>query len=459
MVKKKLILVLTLFMLAFVIKAQPKTNKITRVLFVFDASNSMKSQFDGKAKMEHAKKLFNSLIDSLSKLKNYEFALRMYGSTVKYPPGDCNDTKLIIPFSKNNIPAIKAKVNAAKPTGITPIEHSLISSANDFPDNKNINTIILITDGIEECGGDPCAARQKLYEKGIIFKPCIIGIGLSKEQAKSFECVGNYFSYDENPNIVSTVVNTVSTQTMNKTSVQVNLLDLGYKPNETNVNMTFYDEKSGVPIYNYVHSINKFGNPDTVLLDEFRTYKLVAHTIPPVEKSGITLSAGIHNIIALDAPQGLLELKRETGIYNFNEKVKCIIRKKGEMNTLHVQPMNTMEKYIVGQYDLEVLTLPRTYLYDVSIQQTLLKTIYIEDAGMLKVKCKEAGDGCIMQEVKGVLKWVCNLDGKTEQTFYLQPGDYRITYRSKTLKQSIYTIEKKFTVISNQIVNVDLFKQ
>lgn len=458
MVKKKLLLVLTLFMLAFVINAQPKTNKITRILFVFDASNSMKSQFDGKAKMDHAKKLFNSLIDSLSKLKNYEFALRMYGSTVKYPPGDCNDTKLIIPFSKNNIPAIKAKVNAAKPTGITPIEHSLISSANDFPDSKNINTIILITDGIEECGGDPCAARQKLYEKGIIFKPCIIGIGLTKEQAKSFECVGNYFSYDDNPNIVSTVVNTVSTQTMNKTSVQVNLLDLGYKPNETNVNMTFYDEKSGMPIYNYIHSINRFGNPDTVLLDEFRTYKLVAHTIPPVEKSGITLSAGIHNIIALDAPQGLLELKREIGIYNFNEKVKCIVRKKGEMNTLHVQPMNTMEKYIVGQYDLEVLTLPRTYLHDVSIQQTLLKTIYVEDAGMLKVKCKEAGDGCIVQEVKGVLKWVCNLDGKTDQTFYLQPGDYRITYRSKTLKKSIYTIEKKFTVVSNQIVNVDLFK-
>jgi len=446
-------------MLAFVMKAQPKTNKITRVLFVFDASNSMKSQFDGKAKMDHAKKLFNSLIDSLGKLKNYEFALRMYGSTVKYPPGDCNDTKLMVPFSKNNIAVIKAKVNAAKPTGITPIEHSLISSANDFPDNKNINTIILITDGIEECGGDPCAARQKLYEKGIIFKPCIIGIGLTKEQAKSFECVGNYFSYDENPNIVSTVVNTVSTQTMNKTSVQVNLLDLGYKPSETNVNMTFYDEKSGMPIYNYVHSINKFGNPDTVLLDEFRTYKLVAHTIPPVEKTGITLSAGIHNIIALDAPQGLLELKRETGIYNFNEKVKCIIRKKGEMNTLHVQPMNTMEKYIVGQYDLEILTLPRTYLYDVSIQQTLLKTIYVEDAGMLKVKCKETGDGCIMQEVKGVLKWVCNIDSKTDQTFYLQPGDYRITYRSKTLKQSIYTIEKKFTVISNQVVNVDLFKQ
>ncbi len=151
---------------------------MTRVLFVFDASNSMKSIYDGKPRIDHAKLLFNRLIDSLSKQKNYEFALRMYGSTVKYPPGDCNDSKLIIPFGKNNIATIKAKVAAAQPTGITPIEHSLTQSANDFPDAKAINTIILITDGIEECGGDPCAAKQKLYEKGIIFKPCIIGMGI-----------------------------------------------------------------------------------------------------------------------------------------------------------------------------------------------------------------------------------------------------------------------------------------
>src|SRR6202008_3688510 len=149
-----LIFIMCLFVLE--INAQAKPAKITRVLFVFDASNSMKSIYDGKARIDHAKILFNSLIDSLGKKKNYEFALRMYGSVVKYPPGDCNDSKLVVPFAKNNMAQIKEAVAAAKPTGIPPIEPSLTQSADDFPDNNNINTIILITDGIEECSGDPC---------------------------------------------------------------------------------------------------------------------------------------------------------------------------------------------------------------------------------------------------------------------------------------------------------------
>src|ERR1017187_2003491 len=149
-------------------------SQTTRVLFVFDASNSMKTMYDGKPRIEQAKLLFYKFIDSLNHLKNYEFALRIYGNTVKYPPGDCNDSKLEVPFAKNNIQKIKDIIKTIQPTGITPIEHSLTQAANDFPDTKAINTIILITDGIEECGGDPCKAKLALQEKGIILKPCII---------------------------------------------------------------------------------------------------------------------------------------------------------------------------------------------------------------------------------------------------------------------------------------------
>lgn len=453
---RKLFAILLLLICTVVLAQKKETSRTTRVLFVFDASNSMKSMYDGKPRIEHAKILFNRFIDSLSKFKNYEFALRMYGSVTKYPPGDCNDSKLIVPFGKNNIAQIKAQVAAAKPTGITPIEHSLTQSADDFPDNNSVNTIILITDGIEECSGDPCAAKQKLYEKGIIFKPCIIGIGLTEEQAKSFDCVGNYFSY-ENENVFTNVVEVVTSQKMGKTSVQVNLLDLGNKPTETNVNMTFYDERSGEAVYNYVHSMNYKGNPDTVLLDDFRTYTLVAHTIPPVQKTGITLNPGIHNIIALDAPQGLLEIKRDQGFYNYNENIRCIIRKNGDMKTLNVQNINGYEKYIVGAYDIEVLTLPRTHFKNVQIQQTLLKTLNVADAGQVKIKVKESGDGCIMLEENNELKWVCNLDTKNEQIFNLQPGKYRVTYRSKSTKQTLLTIEKKFTVDSGVSQVIDMF--
>lgn len=449
------ILILTI---GYLLIANRSSSQTTRVLFVFDASNSMKTIYDGKPRIEKAKELFYKFIDSLNHLKNYQFALRIYGNTVKYPPGDCNDSHLEVPFAKNNIQKIKDVIKTIQPTGITPIEHSLTQAANDFPDTKAINTIILITDGIEECGGDPCKAKLALQEKGIILKPCIIGIGLTIEQAKAFDCVGNYFSY-EDKEAFSKTLDYVTTQTLNRTTAQVNLLDVSSKPIETNVNMTFYNEKTGDIMYNYVHSINLKGNPDTIPMDETKQYTIVVNTIPPKQAEHVKLNIGTHNIIPIDAPQGGLIIKRGVGICNNNDKVKCIIREGGKMQTLHVLNFNAYEKFIVGDYDAEIITLPRTYLKDINILQTITKSIDIPDAGQVKITTPDLGDGCILQEVNGELIWVCNLrTNKTVQEYNLQPGNYRVTFRSKTLKQSIYTIERKFTVKSDQQLAVDLYR-
>ena len=430
---------------------------LTRVLFVFDASNSMKTKHKNTTRIQGAKELFYKFLDSLNKQKNIQFALRMYGHTVKYPPGDCKDSKLVVPFGKNNVALIKSKVAEAKPTGITPIEHSLTESANDFPDAKSVNMIILITDGIEDCEGDPCKARMKLMEKGIVFKPFIIGIGLTVEQIKTFECVGDYFDFD-NANLVKDISSIISKQKLNKTSAQVNLLDSKSFPSETNVNMTFYNKATGNYVYNYMHTLNQKGNPDTLYLDDFPTYKVIAHTIPPTESKEIKLSQGKHTIIPIDAPQGFIELRRPAGVYNFNEKIKSIVRKSnGNMQTLNVQQMNTLEKYIVGSYDLEILTLPRTYINGIKVEQSQTKLIELPNAGLLTVKALDNGDGSIYKDTKK-LEWVCNLNATTSQTYYLQPGNYRIEWRAKSLKGSIYTIEKKFTVRSDVETKVELYK-
>jgi Ca-activated chloride channel family protein len=438
-------------------QAKPKAAKQTRILFVFDASKSMIAKYQDMTRMDGAKNLFYKFIDTLGKDKTMQFALRMYGHTVKYPPGDCKDSKLVVPFSANNLALIKQKVSEAKPTGITPIEHSLTEAANDFTDNKTNNIVIIITDGIEECGGDPCKARQKLMEKGIVFKPFIIGIGLTPEQIKTFECVGTFYNY-EDASAFSTISNIIQHQKLNKTTAQVNLLDATSRPNETNVNTTFYDVARKEYKYNYVHTINFQGNPDTLYLDDFPTYKVVAQTIPPTESKEIKLSQGRHTIIAIDAPQGYLNIRRNDGAYNFNEKVKCVIRKTGDMATLNVQPLNSTEKYITGNYDMEVLTLPRIYITQSAIEQSKTKIIDIPNAGVLQVKCLEAGDGSILLKRNGRLEWVCNLSAQTLQTFYLQPGSYVATWRAKALKGSIYTIEKKFTITSDNQTVVEFFK-
>ncbi len=444
--------------LSFFTSAQKKPAvKFTRILFVFDASKSMIAKHENTTRMDGAKNLFFKFIDSLSKDKTLQFALRMYGHTVKYPPGDCKDSKLIVPFGINNIALIKEKVKAASPTGITPIEHSLTESANDFKDNKTNNVVILITDGIEECGGDPCNARQKLMEKGIIFKPFIIGIGLTPEQIKTFECVGTFYDYDDQTTF-NNITNIIQQQKLNKTSSQVNLLDSKSFPSETNVNLTFYDVAKKEYKYNYIHTLNYQNNPDTLYIDDFPTYKVIAHTIPQTESKEVKLVQGKHTIIPIDAPQGFLTINRPNGVYNFNERIKCVVRKANDMQTINVQILNATEKYITGKYDIEILTLPRIYMNDNVIEQSKTKTIDIPNAGVLQIKCLEAGDGCILVNRNNKLEWVCNLSTQTLQTYHLQPGNYVTTWRAKALKGSIYTVEKKFTITSDNQTIVEFYR-
>jgi Ca-activated chloride channel family protein len=245
---------------------------------------------------------------------------------------------------------------------------------------------------------------------------------------------------------------------MNRTTVQVNLLDQAGNPTETNVNMSFYDKFSGNLRYDYIHTINAAGNPDTLTLDASPSYNLVVHTIPPLEKTNIKLVMGKHNIIALDAPQGKLEIRRPNGTYNFNYRMKCLVRKHGESIILNAQELNAEERYLVGGYDLEILTLPRIYKSDVSVIQSHSTPIEIEGAGELKLLTGEAGSGSIYLEEHGDMHWVCNLDAnQTIQNYYLQPGNYRVEFRARNKRESAYSMEKRFQIVADKSLTVSLY--
>jgi len=429
---------------------------ITRVLLIFDASNSMSGKWQGKEKISIAKDLAFQLIDSLIKIPNVQLALRVYGATVKYPPGDCKDSKLVIPFKTNNIKEIKNLITSLKPTGITPIEYSLIQSVEDFPDNTSLNNIIIITDGIEECKGDPCKARQYLESKGIIFKPFIIGIGLNTQEAQSFNCVGKYIDAQQ-ADVFKNISDVLIQQKLNKTTVQVNLLDIAGRPIETNVALTFYDAKKNTYLYNYIHSLNELNNPDTLTLPSHISYKVIAHTIPASESNTIELNEGHHNIIPINTPQGALNIQREKGVFNFNEKVRVAVRDKKTKQIVNVQNINSIEKYLVGEYELNILTLPKI-TRDILIEPAKTQTISIPSAGELKIQTLEPGDGSILIiKENGQLEWVTNLTKDTQQTFHLLPGKYKIVWRSKSLRSSIYTIQKDIEIKPHQSFLVKMY--
>ncbi len=213
-VYQKILPILVLFMTLNVSAQTPKT----RILFVLDGSGSMYAKMGTDNRITVAKRLLTRLVDSLKYQDELELALRVYGHQSLKTDRNCKDTRLEVPFSPNNHLIIKDKIKTIRPKGTTLIAYSLQEAAYDFPKNPNVrNVIILITDGIEECDGDPCAISTALQKQGVVLRPFIIGLGLTAEFKTQFECVGRYFEA-ETENDFEDVLNVVISQAINNTS-------------------------------------------------------------------------------------------------------------------------------------------------------------------------------------------------------------------------------------------------
>jgi Ca-activated chloride channel family protein len=416
----------------------------------------MNARWQSDTRINVAKRILTNVVDSLEHVPNVEMALRVFGHQKNFPPIDCKDSKLEIPFAPRNGRRIVSKIKGLVPRGGTPIAYSLEMAADDFPPCDNCrNIIILITDGIEECGGDPCAASDFLQRRGIALKPFIIGIGEDFSQA--FGCVGRYFDASQEEEFI-TAFNVVISQALESTTVQVNLFDANNKPSETNVNMTFSDYFSGSIKYNYVHAINVRGVSDTITLDPLVTYRMTVQSIPPVILDSIVLVPGKHNVISADIPQGQLRLIMSAGSTAAQARhTPCIIRKHGEMETVHIQNLNYIERYLVGNYDIEILTTPRINLSDIRIDQSTITTVEVPRPGIAVIQKSAEGYASLYVEDNEGMKLIYNMNEKERiETINLQPGRYRVVLRSRFIHRSSATMERIFTVESGKTTTVKL---
>lgn len=427
----------------------------TRILFLLDASGSMYAEMGRDTRMDVAKRLLSKMVDSLRNTPNLEIALRVYGHQTTKDKQNCRDTKLEIPFGKNNHDAMKVKLREIRPLGTTLIAYSLQEAAFDFPqDNRSRNVIILITDGLEECNGDPCAVSEALQRRGVILRPFIIGVGLDKEFGRQFECIGRFFDATTEEGF-DDVLKVVISQAINNTTLQVNLLDQSGRAIETDVNMTFYDNHTGRVTDNFIHTLNNNGVPDTINLDPVNRYNIVVHTLPPVKKEGVEIIAGRHNIVAISAPQGGLKL-RVNGVTNYN-RLQCIVKKAGTHEVVNVQDFNTMDKYIVGNYDIEILSTPRIYEYDIKIKQTDVTVVEIDQPGKLNFYSRLGVTGAIYRMKNNKLEWVININnGSSSQIIVLQPGMYKLICRANIDKRIIATKRVDFEIKSGQVTPLNV---
>ncbi|RWI16199.1 VWA domain-containing protein [Mesorhizobium sp.] len=181
-----------------------------RVVIVLDASGSMWAQIDGKPKLEIARQSLRTVLQSVPADK--EIGFMAYGHREK---GSCEDIELIVPPQAGSAAAVSAAADSLKFIGKTPLTSAVRQAAEALKYTEDKATVILITDGLETCKGDPCALGRELRAAGVDFTVNVVGFGLTADEGKQVACLadntgGKYIQASDEKALQDALVETIA---------------------------------------------------------------------------------------------------------------------------------------------------------------------------------------------------------------------------------------------------------
>lgn len=185
---RKFIFMLTAAVALFCFASGLWASEQTYMILILDGSGSMWGQIDGKAKITIAKEVMNELIDELP--GDLNVGLTAYGHRRE---GDCLDVEQLLLPGPVDKAELKRLVDGISPKGKTPIAFSLTETAEQMKSLEGERVIVLVTDGIESCDGDPCRVARELAEAGVVTKIHIVGFDLTEEAMTQLGCIADPF--------------------------------------------------------------------------------------------------------------------------------------------------------------------------------------------------------------------------------------------------------------------------
>jgi len=188
MKKVSVVIVCTFLLLVGVDSASAVDVNGYNVEIILDASGSMAGNVGGQSKMSIAKSSLGAVINSIP--ESVFVGLRAYGHTSGVDAKNCTDTQLLYPIGKVDKTSLTSKINSLSPMGWTPIDYSLRQAKNDFPATSEYGKmIILVSDGEETCGGDPCAAAKEMVSSGFDVVINTVGFDVDNKTEQQLKCI------------------------------------------------------------------------------------------------------------------------------------------------------------------------------------------------------------------------------------------------------------------------------
>jgi hypothetical protein len=144
-------------------------------MIVLDASGSMMDETSEPlvSKWGAATKAINKMVTAYPGIN---FGLSSFSAFLL----ECNPGAILVPIGPNNTDKIQEAIKRAIPLGNqTPIAGGLEKASKDpgLADATRSDGVVLITDGNENCGGDPVAQVKSLFGRPNVVRTYVIGFG------------------------------------------------------------------------------------------------------------------------------------------------------------------------------------------------------------------------------------------------------------------------------------------
>ena len=156
------------------------------VLFVLDLSGSMWGQIEETPKIEIARE---AMRDVLVDLPGYvDVGLAAYGHRSKE---DCEDIEVVAPLGQQTAIELSSSLDLLSPKGQTPLARALLAAFDEVAMRRGSVYVVLISDGEETCGGDPCAMLSQLRAAGSRVHYHVIGFDVNETEGEQLRCIAD----------------------------------------------------------------------------------------------------------------------------------------------------------------------------------------------------------------------------------------------------------------------------
>ncbi|WP_055685403.1 VWA domain-containing protein [Loktanella sp. 5RATIMAR09] len=157
----------------------------TATVVVFDASGSMWNRLEGDlSRIEVARDVMgNYFVDRNS---DAPYAIVAYGHNRR---GDCSDIEVVTQMGQHIGAGQANRIVGLIPQGMTPLTDALRVARDQIPPTAESADIVLITDGLENCGGDPCALAAQFAAEGVDLRAHVVGFGMAPGEVGALACL------------------------------------------------------------------------------------------------------------------------------------------------------------------------------------------------------------------------------------------------------------------------------